>query len=149
MKQKLLTWLKRYLPAEILGTASAVGFPTIVALFSSNNILIAYVGTWGENLGFYGTMIVQEVLQTHKRYHESGRHYGWRAFAKDLRNIFLEFGVAESLDSLLVRPGLMYLSLAFFDNLQIGILAGKILADVVFYIPTAISFELRRKYLGD
>jgi len=146
---KIKSWIKRYLPAEILGTISAVLVPTLFAVFSDSPWLIAFSGTIGENIGFYGAMIVQEVFQNKKKYHKEGRRYGWRGFLKSVRNIFIEFGVAETFDSLFLRPAAMYFGVSIFDNLQLGIFFGKILADVVFYIPAIISYELRKKHFRD
>lgn len=142
MKQKIKTWLTRYLPAEIIGTVCAVALPTAVSLASGNAVVIAFMGAWGENAGFYGTMIVRDAVETRKKYAETGRQYGSAAFLKTLRNIFLEFGIAETADSLAVRPAAMFAAMKIFDNVPLGILAGKILADALFYIPTIISYEL-------
>lgn len=149
MKRKIKIWIKRYLPAEIFGTLFAIICPTIASLASSNFLIIAFAGAWGENIGFYGTMIVQEVAQTRRKYRELNKKYGWMAFVKNIRNIFLEFGAAETIDSLLVRPTTMYFGISFFSNLQFGIFIGKIIADLIFYIPAIISYELRKKYLID
>lgn len=149
MKNKIKTWLQRYLLAEIIGTLSAILLPTAVFLFTKNPVVIAFTGAWGENIGFYLTMIIKEMIQTNIKYKELNRHYSYIAFAKDIRNIFLEFGLAETADSLFVRPATMYLSINFFSNLQIGIFIGKIMADILFYIPTVISYELRKKHLVD
>jgi hypothetical protein len=136
-------------PAEIIGTLSAIIFPTIISLFSDNLLLIAFVGTWGENIGFYGVMISQEITQTRRKYKKYNKKYSGKAFTRDIRNIFLEFGLSESLDSLFLRPAMMYMGLSIFKNFQIGILVGKILADTVFYVPAIISYEFKKKYLLD
>ncbi len=149
LKDKLKNWIRRYLPAEILGTLFAVLLPSAFALVATDNkILIAFVGAWGENIGFYGTMIVQEILESLKKCRATNKKYNYIAFAKDIRNIFLEFGAAETADSLFVRPATMYFGMGLFGNLQLGVLVGKIMADFIFYIPTVISYELRKKHLG-
>lgn len=127
----------------------AVAVPTVVAIFSENPIVIVLAGTWGENLGFYGTIIIQEIILSKRKLKTTEQKYLWTAFLKDLRNIFIEFGPAEALDSLLIRPATMYLGLNWFKNLQLGILSGKIMADLIFYIPTVIIYELRKKLLKD
>lgn len=149
MKNKIKDWIKRYLPAEIFGTLGAIIFPTAVSFFTENILAIALVGTWGENVGFYGTMMFQEVKESKEKHKKLHKHYGLISFGKSIRNIFLEFGVAETADSLFVRPAIMYLTVSSIRNLQLGILVGKIIADAVFYIPTVISYELRKKHLID
>ena len=71
------------------------------------------------------------------------------SFGKSIRNIFLEFGVAETADTLFVRPAVMYLTISNIGNLQLGVFIGKIIADAIFYIPTVVSYELRKKHLKD
>ena len=141
MRRKLKIWTKRYLPAEIFGTLGAIVFPTLASFLTANVVVIAFVGTWGENVGFYGTMLFQEMRES--------KHQGFKALRKSLRNIFLEFGVAETVDSLFLRPAVMFFTVSYFDNLQLGLPVGKIAADVIFYIPAVISYELRKKHLGD
>jgi pilus assembly protein TadC len=63
-----------------------------------------------------------------------------------LRDLVLEFGPAEALDSLLLRPALMYAGILLAPNLALGVVAGKIAADICFYLPTILSYEwLRRR----
>ncbi|MBP9718238.1 hypothetical protein KBD59_03000 [Candidatus Gracilibacteria bacterium] len=149
MKSKIKNWIKRYLPAEIFGTLGAIIFPTVVSFFTKNILIIALAGTWGENMGFYGTMIFQEVNESRKKHRQLNKNYGIVSFGKSIRNIFLEFGLAETADSLFVRPATMFFTVSSIDNLQLGVFTGKIIADVIFYIPTVISYELRKKHLID
>ena len=149
MKNKIKDWIKRYLPAEIFGTLGAIIFPTAVSFFTENILIIALVATWGENVGFYGTMIFQEVRESREKHNKLNKHYGLISFVKSIRNIFLEFGIAETADSLFIRPAAMFFTIANIENLQLGIFVGKIIADVIFYIPTVISYELRKKHLID
>lgn len=145
MKHKIKKWTKRYLPAEIAGTLSALILPSIVFLFSRNTILSAFLATWGENIGFYAVMIISQIRSTKRK---KGR-YRFKEFRKDIRNMLLEFGPAEIFDSFIIRPGAMYFSIALFGNLQIGIVAGKIIADIIFYLITIASYQARKKYLKD
>lgn len=138
MKKKLKTWFKRYLPAEIAGTVSAILLPTIVYAVSGNTLLMAICGTLGENVGFYGTMLIREL-------NHSKKSCGQFHILKNCRNLILEFGIAETIDSFLIRPATMFFTVSLFNNLQIGILVGKIAADVIFYIPTIISYELIKR----
>jgi hypothetical protein len=62
-----------------------------------------------------------------------------------LRDLILEFGFAEALDSLLVRPLALYTSLQWISNMAIALLLGKVVADVVFYVPTVVAFEVRER----
>ena len=147
MKKKIIEWLKRYGPAEIFATIGAlIGAFSVFAL-SKNQIISAYAGMIGENIGYYGTLIFSDALKSIRIHKKKKTKYGFRTIAEDARNIILEFGFSEALDSLLVRPFCMYIFPVILNNYGIGIIIGKIVADVIFYIPTIISYELRKKHL--
>ncbi len=149
MKSKFREYLKRYLFAEILGTVLAVIAATVVLGFSENKIAAAVGGAWGETIGFYIAVISQEIIFSKKHHRLNNKRYNLVAFGKNIRNIFLEFGPSEVFDSFLIRPAAMYFFTTLFSNLQLGIFIGKIVADITFYIPAIISYELKKKYLKD
>jgi len=45
------------------------------------------------------------------------------------------------LDSFVIRPGAMYLASQFISNFALALLAGKIVADIIFYIPTVFLYQ--------
>ena len=67
---------------------------------------------------------------------------GLRSLPAIIGDLVLEFGAAEALDSLLLRPALMYAGMLLAPNRALGVVAGKLAADLVFYVPTIISYEL-------
>lgn len=140
---KMKEWLYRYSPAEIIGTATAYASFFLVQDATDSNIAAAYAGTMGENIGFYATMIVREMVDDIKNARREGRHYGFRNSMATAGKLITEFGPAETLDSLIIRPVAMGLGSRYLGR-EIGIAAGKIAADVSFYIPTVISYELWR-----
>ena len=49
----------------------------------------------------------------------------------------------------MLRPGLIYLAASWTgSNVVIGLLVGKLLADVGFYAVVIPSYELRKKLVG-
>ncbi len=136
-------WLRRYLPAEVAGTLAAlvggllagVGHPALAALG----------GTWGENAGYYGTILARDLRARRDR---EGRLTPGGAL-RTARNLALEFGGAELLDSFLVRPAAMYALIAATGNLPLGLLLGKLAADLVFYLAAIVAYELRKRYVGE
>ncbi len=146
MHKKIKAWIKRYLRAEIAGTISAIFFATLVFSFTKNEILAAYAGTWGENLGFYGVMITRNINASKKHHKNKNKHYSFFSLLVDIRNIILEFGPSEILDTFIIRPLMMYIFPKLIGDRYIGILLGKIAADIIFYIPTIISYELQQNY---
>lgn len=148
-KTKLQEWLKRYGPAEIAGTICTLIAGTIAGYYTDNLVIIAYVGSSAENIGFYIFIIAQEIRSTRRYYQQNNQRYGLRAFIIDMRNVILEFGTGELFDWFLIRPASIYFALSSFGNVQLGLLVGKILGNISFYIPTIISYELRKRFFGD
>ncbi len=147
MKHKFKQWIKRYLVAEVLGTLMAVGASFLSFFIAPNPIIAAYAGTWGENLGFYGTMAFKEIHTGRKHHKKNNQKYGFIGVLKAFRNLILEFGFAEIFDSFVIRPFFMFLFPVLLGNLAVGVVVGKITADIIFYIPAVIGYELRKKHI--
>jgi len=135
MTARVGVWLRRYLPAEAASLVGALLAAQLAWTLSGSEAAIAVAGAWGETLAYYATMLLREVLTT-----RSG-------LLVTLRELGLEFGVAEALDSLLIRPAMMYTAGQLVADVRLGVLLGKVGADVCFYIPTIAAYELRRRHL--
>ncbi|MBI5060946.1 MAG: hypothetical protein HZB67_01385 [Candidatus Aenigmarchaeota archaeon] len=146
MKHKLREWARRYLPAEIIGIIAGI----LAAIFSfgltGNRIVTAYAGTWGENLGYYGYMSGRDVRVSRRRHKEVNKRYDLTSFAKNIRNLLLEFGPSEIFDSFLIRPFFMYAFPLLVGNLPLGILIATVVANITFYTPVIVIYELRKKH---
>lgn len=149
MKQKLKEWGRRYIPAEILGTIMALICSFAVFGLTGNLIATAYAGTIGENTGYYGFMSAREIIRSRRHHKANNKEYTIISFLKNIRNLMMEFGLSEVFDSILIRPFFMYLFPTLLGNITWGILAGKVAADIIFYAPTIIAYELRKKHLGE
>lgn len=145
IKQKFKEWLKRYLPAEIVGTVTAVGTASITHVFSDNHLLIAYAGSLGESVGFYSTVFIQQLLIVFKKCKLENKQFYFSDFTKIISTIVLEFGPAGIIDGLLLRPFFMYLFPLFLKNFTLGILLGKIAGDFTFYMLVILSYEMKKR----
>ncbi|MHB8261093.1 MAG: hypothetical protein ACYDCN_09145 [Bacteroidia bacterium] len=125
-KKKIKEWLKRYLPAEIIGTVTAVVAASVTHLFSESLIFIAYAGSLGEGIGFYSTVFIQHIILVAKKHRKENKTVSFSDFNKIIGNIILEFGPAGLIDGLLLRPFFLYLFPILMQNFTIGILVGKI-----------------------
>ncbi len=142
MWKKFLYYLKRYGFAELAGGVLVVIGASAAYYLSGDKILAAYVGAISENIGFYGAIIIGDFLK-------AGRgtvDRGGRQILSVLKNIALEFGGAEVLDSLVMRPAILYLFTTLISNYELGVLAGVVVSDVLFYCLAVISSELTLKY---
>ncbi|MET2012621.1 hypothetical protein ABXJ56_13830 [Microbacterium chocolatum] len=136
----ILFWLRRYLPAELAGTAALVLAGLAVAGTSAHPVVITMAAVVGENLGFYGVLAVMVLVEQHRR----GRR-GARATAATVILLAAEFGGAELLDSLLVRPGAISLALWLVPDPFWALLVGKVAADLVFYTIAAVGYIVTTK----
>ena len=148
MKANAGNWLRRFLPAEIAGTLTAVAASQIVYRSSGNPVAAAFAGSIGETLGFYTIIIIRDTLAETRKLRAVGKKSGLITWLRLLKNILIDFGPAELLDSFLVRPSLMYLFPLWISNYSLGILAGKFASDAVFYIPVIITYEWRIRRAG-
>lgn len=144
---KAFEWIYRYFPAELTGTLFALAGAMLIHAQTGSFALAAIAGTLSENVGFYGHFLVRDGVRNYALLSDM---YGLRriltALATTCRNLIVEFGVAEALDSLLLRPFFMFLIPQLIPNFTAGIIVGKLCADAVFYSIAILGYELR-KYL--
>jgi hypothetical protein len=131
---QIITWLRRYLPAGLIGMLAALLGAWLAIGLTGSVAAAAIAGTWGDNLGFYGLILGRELSRRSRQ-----------ALPSIVRDLVLEFGPATVLDSLLLRPALMYAGMALTPHSAIGLIASKLAADIIFYVPTIVSYELLRR----
>ena len=107
--------------------------------------LAALGGTWGENVGYYATIIARDLRARRMR---DGR-LTTGGVLLTCRDLVLEFGGAELLDTFLVRPAAMFALIALTGNLPLGLILGKVVADLAFYCAAIGAYELRKRFLGE
>lgn len=148
LKIKRKEWLRRYIPAEVLGTILAL-LCAWVAFARSGSFITATAAGWvGEGIGFYGYFISLELVA-------NTRHYNQRSLYKQISlaitaastNLLVEFLPAEIFDNFIIRPYLMYLLPHYVHPYPIGFLAGKFSADILFYALAIVGYELRKGWL--
>ena len=145
IRSKVKEWLWRYGPAEIISIPATL-IPAWIAYNATQApIAAALAGTWGGNIGYFGTILLRDIWQTRKELGRENRKYTWHTFRRNLRALVIEFGIAEVVDSLLVRPLLMYWLPLLLHDLTWGILAAKLVADISFYLPAILFYELSKK----
>ena len=122
----------------------ALGGSWLVGAATGSPIVSAYGASLGEALGFYGSLIVREMIQ--EAYFAGARRapYGVAEIVRTWRGLLLEFGPAELLDTGLIRP----LAMGVCSSLLgwgPGIVVGKLVADVTFYLPVIWIYERRSR----
>lgn len=147
IRRKLREWIFRYALLEVVGTITALSAAWVAYTMTDSLVISAIAGTIGENIGYYGTAFVREVVQYWEEHHHHARlRRLWLSGVKSIRGMLIEFGFAEVLDTFLVRPGLFYLVPATLGgNYALGIVIAKLSADLVFYGFAIIGYEVRKK----
>lgn len=128
-------------------TIFAVLFASVTYSFTKNDILTALAGTWGENIGFYGVIVIRDVKKSKQQHRKSRKKYTFISLLNNIKSIILEFGPAEVIDTFLSRPFMMYIFPKFIGNIQLGIIIGKIAADIICYIMIISSYEFQQRYM--
>jgi hypothetical protein len=137
-------WIRRYWVAEVAGTLGAFAGSWLLDRLTSNPIAAAYGGSIGESLSFYGVITLRELVADAHAAGTRQAPYDAAGALHTTRKILLEFGPAELLDAGLLRPALMGFGTALLGR-ELGILAGKLLSDVVFYVPVIVAYEIRKR----
>ena len=147
MKNKIKEWLRRYLLAEILSTVLSLATAWIIHRTTGDNVIAAFVGSAMASISFYGIVAYNDVRKNLKYHRKHDLSYDFVVYFKDLRNLIIEFGPSEILDVLAVRPFFMYLMPKIIGEFVLGTFIGKMVADVVFFVPAIVMYEVRKKHL--
>jgi len=144
---KIKDWIRRYLLAEILSTVLSLATAWVIYRTTGDNVLAAFVGSAMASISFYGIIAYNDVRKSLKHHRKHDLSYGFVAYFKDLRNLIIEFGPSEILDVMAVRPFFMYLMPKIIGEFVLGTFIGKMIADVVFFIPAIVMYEVRKRHL--
>jgi hypothetical protein len=142
-KAKLKEWLKRFLPAELFGSALAITASYLTFHITRNQIATAYAAAIADTTGFYVTLATQSTLTLRRQLHSQSQRFLWKHLLQVFKHMLLEFGPAELLDSFLLRPFFMWLFPILLYNYAAGVLVGKVVSDICFYIPVIMMAEWR------
>jgi hypothetical protein len=146
---KLQEWGRRYLLAEVVGALSAL--VAVVGVYAGTRSLAsaAVAASLAETAGFYGVILGQTLPPLYRL--NAGLSSGHRLWLTCRRGVVeaSDFVVAELVDTLLLRPGLIFVAASWAgDDVVIGLLVGKLLADAGFYAVVIPSYELRKRLVS-
>ena len=159
VRGKLREWGRRYLLAEIVGTTTALAAAVTVHALTGSLARAALAGSVAETVAYYAVVLRRAVPRL---YAAQAGTCPVRRLLRTGRNLLAEvsdFLAAELLDTVLVRPGLIYLAAGWAGSgwaasdgragsaVAVGLLIGKLLADVGFYAVVIPSYELRKKLM--
>ena len=139
---KIRELARRYLPCEIAGTTCELGGAAIAYATTGSVAAAAVVATVGASGGYYAAAYWTAVRTAYRAQPSSSRlRRGLVANGRALRSIAIEFGPAEVVDSLIIRPLAFYFGPILFGGLAAGWIFAKLVADIGFYVLTILSYE--------
>jgi ornithine decarboxylase len=139
-------WIHRYLPNELAGTACALAGAWLTHQLTGSLLAAAIVGTLAESAGFYGVAVARDLRAELARTPDRSARRTVAALRTAVGTA-IEYGPAELVDTLAVRPALLYLAPQLTGSTWLGWLVGKVAADVVFYAMAAAGHLARRRLL--
>jgi hypothetical protein len=163
VREKLREWGRRYLLAEIAGTLTALAAALTVHALNGSLAPAALAGSVAETVAYYGVILRRTVPQLYAT--SAGGSRGGRLLrtGRSLLAEVSDFATAELADTLLIRPGLIYLAAGWAGagagttgaagldgagcGVAAGLLIGKLLADLGFYAVVIPSYELRKRLM--
>ena len=140
---RVYRWLNRYGIAECAGIACALGGSLVVRRLSGSAIAAAYAAAWGETIGYSAAIVGRDFLTGVRTARVRRQAFGARGAFGVVVGLLAEFGPAGLLDTFVTRPLTMGLGARFIGP-KLGVLAGKLAADVLFYVPVIFMYERRR-----
>lgn len=149
LRAKAIEWARRYLPLEIAGWVGELGAAGVVYASTGSLAIAAIAATIGSSIGYYLPAYVNAFRWTWPTV--QARTLVGRVVLTNLlavRSLTVEFGLAEVIDSALVRPGLIFAAPVLLDHVLIGWIVGGVLADIVFYVCTIFSYEKFGRWLA-
>jgi hypothetical protein len=142
-KSNFKEWFDRYKYAELAATSAALLFSQFSRVLSG--LTTAYLVTFAEYFAFYGIIIVMSYKKLSTTNKQLNQKTTFKETSLFVKNLLLEFGYPAILDFFFIRPFCMYWMPILTGNFFTGIVLGKITADLCFYLPTIINYELIKK----
>jgi hypothetical protein len=148
LRDKLREWGRRYLLAELVGTLTALTAALTVHALTGSLASAALAGSVSESIAYYGVMLHRVAPALWAEHAGAGRTRRLLRTGRGLAAEACDFFAAEIADTLVVRPGLIYLAAGWAGSGVVGgLLIGKLLADVGFYAVVIPSYELRKRLM--
>jgi hypothetical protein len=144
LREKLSDWLHRYGLAECAGVSCALLASVTVRRVTGDAIAAAYGGALGESVGYSSVIILRDYLAAARGARAAGRLLGVRDAGKITTGLIAEFGPSAFLDTFVVRPFAMAVGMRLIGP-QLGLIAGKLAADIFFYLPVILMYERRKR----
>jgi hypothetical protein len=143
-RNRWLEWIRRFGVAELAGTGAALGGYWAGQALTGSLVASAFAAALSESVVFYTVLLLRDMVRDAYAAGARRVRYGPREVAGTWRHLFIEFGPIELLDVAVLRPLCMGLGGRYLGP-RLGVIAGKIVADVAFYAAPMLTIEARRR----
>jgi hypothetical protein len=143
-RQRVIDWVSRYGVAECAGIACAFLGSFVVRRTTGNSIAAAYGAAWGESIGYATVIVTRDLLTESRAARVAAETFSARRAGGVVSGLLAEFGPAALLDTFVTRPLTMGLGVRLL-GLELGVIAGKVAADTLFYVPVIFMYERRTR----
>ena len=143
-RDRIFDWVRRYGLAECGGISCALIASLIVHRVTANAVAAGYAGAWGESLGYGAVIVGRDFVAAARGKRAAQQSFTARDGAGVIGGLLVEFGPAGLLDTFVTRPLAMALGTRLL-GLPLGVIAGKVVADGLFYIPVIATYENRQR----
>lgn len=134
---RLAAWRRRYGVPELVGLVAAVGAGLAALRLTGQLLAGAVAATVAETVCFYTLLALRDLREERRAAPAAAPTPG---LLQLFRQLHLEFGAADAVDTLLLRPAAYALGVWLLGPLP-GLLAGAALADLVFWGPLLGTFH--------
>jgi hypothetical protein len=148
-RHKIFEWLRRYAPNEIAGWVGQLGAAAAAYALTGSYAAAVIAATIGASAGYYAAAYFNGVRWSYRA--QAGRSWPMRVLVANglaARSIAVEFGPAEAIDSITIRPIALYLGPLVVGNTAVGFVLGSIVADIACYVMAIFSYERFTKLLA-
>jgi hypothetical protein len=142
IRDKFFEWLRRYAPNEIAGWVVQAAAAAAVYELTGSYAAAVIAATIGASAGYYAIAYFNAVRWSYRA--QAGRNWPTRILVANglaARSIAVEFGPAEVIDSVTIRPLALYLGPLVVGSTAVGFVLGSIVADIAFYVMAIFSYE--------
>jgi hypothetical protein len=149
IRHKIFEWLWRYAPNEIAGWVGQLGAAAATYALTGSYAAAVIAATIGASAGYYAVAYFNGVRWSYRAH--AARSWPMRVLVANglaARSIAVEFGPAEAIDSITIRPIALYLGPLVVGNTAVGFVLGSIVADIAFYVMAIFSYERFTKLLA-
>ncbi|MBK6424051.1 MAG: FHA domain-containing protein [Gemmatimonadetes bacterium] len=139
---RFASWAARFGPSEVMGAVAAVAGAWGAQRLGGGRVTMVTAAVLAETVLYYLALLLRDLRFESRERQRAGLPFGRRGVEDVLQNLIREFGTAELLDTLLLRPLAFWVGLGLV-GLPAGILGGKLVADLLFYGPVLARLHWR------